>query len=194
VITEANSGGTRAAILKEARRLIQTRSYLGFSFQDLADVIGIRKPSLYHHFPSKEALVVAVLKQNVEMFRAWAQGTPTAGDAKLLAYFRMYKYGLNPGRALCPAGALAAGWDDIDASVKSAARELRGVQIEWLGQVLGDLKPRPKADLKHLATYVFATCQGAMHSARMTERPEDFDLALAPLQQALLPARAVEDI
>jgi TetR/AcrR family transcriptional repressor of nem operon len=184
----SKAGGTRAQILSEARRLIQTRSYLGFSFQDLADVIGIRKPSLYHHFPSKEALVVAVLDQNIGLFHEWSAGTPAGGNRKLLAYFRMYKVGLNPGRALCPAGALAAGWDDIDESVKSAARKLRSVQIEWLKGVLAEVRPRPKGDLAQLAAHVFATCQGAMHTARMTERAEDFELALAPMKQYLLPA------
>ena len=34
---------------------MQTRSFHGFSFQDIADEIGVRKASLYHHFDSKDA-------------------------------------------------------------------------------------------------------------------------------------------
>ncbi|MEZ5706577.1 MAG: TetR/AcrR family transcriptional regulator [Burkholderiaceae bacterium] len=40
-----------------------TRSYLGLNFQTLADQVGIRKASLYHHFASKEALGVALVDE-----------------------------------------------------------------------------------------------------------------------------------
>ena len=100
---------TREQILRIARKLIRTRSYLGFSFQDIADAIGIRKPSLYHHFPSKEALGVEVLADAANGFRRWAAATPGAPGRKLAAYFDLYRNGLHAGRGVCPAGAMAAG-------------------------------------------------------------------------------------
>src|SRR3954466_1831138 len=109
----ATSGFTRAQILSVARQLIQTRSYLGFSFQDVADQVGIRKASLYHHFPTKEALGIEVLREATQDFRAWASKPRPAADA-LDAYFRMYRHALNAGAAVCPAGALAPGWDCIN--------------------------------------------------------------------------------
>ena len=41
---------TREKILNSAQGLIQTRSFHGFSFQDIANEVGIRKASLYHYF------------------------------------------------------------------------------------------------------------------------------------------------
>ena len=58
---------TRERILDSARRLLQTRSYAGFSFQDVADEVGIRKASIYSHFASKDELVTAAL----ETANAW---------------------------------------------------------------------------------------------------------------------------
>jgi len=52
---------TKQKILDAAQDLIQTRSFHGFSFQDMADKVGIRKASLYHHFDSKDAIALAVL-------------------------------------------------------------------------------------------------------------------------------------
>ena len=51
---------TKEKILDAAQDLIQTRSFHGFSYQDMADRVGIRKPSLYHHFDSKDAIALAI--------------------------------------------------------------------------------------------------------------------------------------
>ena len=61
---------TREKILNAAQDLIQTRSFHGFSFQDLADRVGIRKPSLYHYFDSKDAIALAVLERAADWVRA----------------------------------------------------------------------------------------------------------------------------
>lgn len=53
-------------ILAEATRLFAERGYEGASMGDLAERVGLRKASLFHHFPSKEALYAAVLTQLVE--------------------------------------------------------------------------------------------------------------------------------
>jgi len=175
---------TREEILSVARNLIQTRSYLGFSFQDVADQVGIRKPSLYHHFPTKEALGVEVLHEATHAFRIWAAATSPTPGRKLSAYFDLYRWGLRAGLAMCPAGALAPGWDCIEPKLQGAVRSLRDEQVQWLSGVFS-ADPRNRRRARELAAFVFAACQGALLSARMTGAVEDFDAVIAQVRGAI---------
>lgn len=186
------TGSTREQILAVARGFIETRSYLGFSFQDVADAIGIRKASLYHHFPSKEALGIAVIRAATQGFKDWDAARAREPRDALESYFRMYRNTLKAGAGMCPAGALTPGWDVINDELRQAVQELRNTQVTWLTGVLGALVPVAPAagngrsrSVASLAAYVFSVCQGALLSARMTGRVDDFDEAVAHLRSSL---------
>ena len=61
-MNSAATTDTREKLLDAADEFLRARSFAGFSFQDLARTVGIKKGSVYHHFETKEALVVAVLE------------------------------------------------------------------------------------------------------------------------------------
>lgn len=52
----------RERILRESTRLFATKGFDGTSLQDIAEAVGVRKPSLLYHFPSKDALRQKVLE------------------------------------------------------------------------------------------------------------------------------------
>jgi len=57
---------TAERILDAAEELFAERGYAGTTLRDVARGVGIRIPSLYNHFESKEALYAAVLRRGLE--------------------------------------------------------------------------------------------------------------------------------
>lgn len=63
----------RDRIVDAATRLFADRGYEGVSLQSIADAVGIRKPSLLYHFPTKDALRTEVMER---MLSHWKEELP----------------------------------------------------------------------------------------------------------------------
>jgi AcrR family transcriptional regulator len=65
-------------ILVEATRLFAERGYEGASMGDLAERVGLRKASLFHHFPSKDVLYATVLTELMDGLKTAILGAAMA--------------------------------------------------------------------------------------------------------------------
>ncbi len=63
----------RTRILNEATRRFAAHGVDGTALQEIADAVGVRKPSLLYHFPSKETLHKSVLEH---LLSRWSEIVP----------------------------------------------------------------------------------------------------------------------
>lgn len=76
---------TREVILDTAERLFALRGFDGVALRDLAREMNLTAPSLYNHFPSKQALYEAVLERGLKpifdaVVASWKPGPLIVGD------------------------------------------------------------------------------------------------------------------
>ena len=165
---------TRERILDSAQRLTQTRSFHGFSFQDIADEIGIRKASLYHHFDSKDDLAVAMLQRAADWVSAqFKKAEGHEPRERLEAYFDLFHQIHGKGERMCPGGSFAAVFGAVSSPVQSTLHRFAKIHIDWLEDVvrdgveqaqftIGDQRPRD------VAAQILAGVQGALLLGRLT--------------------------
>ena len=71
----------RDRIIHVARQLFTERGFADVSMQQIADAAGLRKASIYHHFPSKVELFVAVSWLEIDDLHAQTTAALASADA-----------------------------------------------------------------------------------------------------------------
>jgi len=71
----------REELTRIAARLFAEKGYQGTSLADLAEQLGVQKPSLYHHIDSKEDLLWEVAREGADAFHAALDSVPADAPA-----------------------------------------------------------------------------------------------------------------
>jgi TetR/AcrR family transcriptional regulator, transcriptional repressor for nem operon len=188
---------TSQKILDIAQSLIVAGGYNGFSFADISDAVGIRKASIYHHFPTKIELVRMLVEQ-------YAQKAASALEAvrsnvpepvnQLEAYTGYWQTCIGDGsQPFCVCAMLASEMEilpkEVAAEVQVHFRNLSA----WLTKVLEDGAARGQFRLdrssEQMAQILMASVHGAMLSARALDNPDLFGAIVAPQVEALKVAK-----
>jgi AcrR family transcriptional regulator len=116
----------RAEIIAKATDAFVAAGYAGTSMSDLARAVGVQKASLYHHFPSKEALFVACVTEGYEgtvrqLEAIRSDETLTDLDRIRAAIEEIYRVNLTT-----PAGRMAPLIAEVASTIPEVARTFHG--------------------------------------------------------------------
>lgn len=178
--------------METARRLFFDQGYANTGMAQILKESGANSGSLYHYFPTKEDLLVAVLEKYEAMLEPAVIGPAFArvSDpiervfAVLDGYRRLIE--ATSFRLGCPIGNLALEMSNDHPKVRDGlVRNFEG----WLSAVAGCLKQAegrfpPGTDLDRLAVTTLATMEGAVMLARTYHSMEPFDSAVAELRES----------
>lgn len=92
-------GEKRAAIVDEAAKLFAARGFDGASLADLASACGMSKSLFYHYYPSKEAILFAVMDGHMQDLLTAIEDEKTGDPAAQLQRFARRLLGLYAGAA-----------------------------------------------------------------------------------------------
>jgi AcrR family transcriptional regulator len=155
-------------LFQTASRLFYQHGYRAIGVDTLAAESGIGKMTLYRHYPSKDDLIVAFLRQSDkefwEYFEQSTQNMPTARE-KLLAFFEaLQEYAVSPACYGCPFLNVATEYPETDYTGHQVALEHKQAVRARFTQLAKEAGARqPKA----LANALFLLMDGAYMAARM---------------------------
>jgi TetR/AcrR family transcriptional repressor of nem operon len=182
---------TKNRILNSAQRLIQTKSFEGFSFQDIADEVGVRKASLYHHFDSKDAVALAVLQRGSVWVAAKlreADGRPA--PERLERYFDLFRDLGGKAERMCPGGSFASVLGAVSAPLQRALHTHTKMQLDWLegvmreGAASGEFRIGAQSP-GDVALQIYSNVQGALLTGRLTSDPGVLDVVVTEIRTYL---------
>ncbi|MFK3739214.1 TetR/AcrR family transcriptional regulator [Massilia sp. TN1-12] len=182
------SSTTADDILACTRKLIVAGGYNGFSYADIADVVGIRKASIHHHFPSKADLVTTLVTRYREAAEEGianlARSIPEPLE-QLRAYIRYWETCITDASAPFCVCALLAG--EVPLLPEAVALEVRAYfrfLSGWLASVLERGAQEGALTLAHPprveAEAFMAIVHGAMLSARAYGDAQAFGTIMWP--------------
>ncbi|MBV8084708.1 MAG: TetR/AcrR family transcriptional regulator [Chloroflexi bacterium] len=182
---------TRLHLLTEAEVVVRRVGYAGFSYADLAERVGIRKPSIHHHFPAKEDLGAALVEAYTDRFTQElsdiVQKTQNALQ-RVGLYAGLYRTGLQAGQG-CLCGVLASELVGLPERVRAGVRRFFEVNVEWLAKVIAEGQARgtirSNVDAPSQAAAVLAGLEGAMLVGRALGSLDAFDSAATAIQAGL---------
>jgi TetR/AcrR family transcriptional repressor of nem operon len=128
-------------VLDAAEALIQSHGYNGFSYDDIARQIGIKKPTIHHHFPTKSELVTIVAQRYAHRFRTRLTdiaGRPGSAADRLRAYAQLFAGTYRQNRKLCVCGMLGADAETLPADAAAEVTRFFRVNLDWLASVMAD--------------------------------------------------------
>ena len=171
----------KAQLIEAATNRTKKGGFNSFSYRDLAAEVGIRAPSIHHHFPSKEDLGLEVIRNYSNGFRQYLDQLSASQSSlpeKLKSLTFAYTDMISNGQA-CLCSAFAGEFHDLSDDVQTELGKFIDNIQEGL-EKLFNTAGLPSEKARRLAALWFGTLQGASLVGR-ANRSQVFIDALASL-------------
>lgn len=164
------STSTKTELLHEASRMLLSKGLKGFSLQELASSLNIKKASLYHHFPSKKALAIELYRFYQESFMEWAlQHEKLPPEKLIMTYAQKLTSRICEKQRVCPVGALSLEWHLVEPEIQVEIKKLHELQKSWLSKLFKQIPIRVTQQEAVLGT--MGLLQGSIQLARLNDDP-----------------------
>lgn len=185
----------REHILQVAEELIVQYGSNGFSYQHIADRVGIRKASIHHHFPTKNDLILVLGQMKADAFFAQMNsimvGKGSAAE-KLELYFSLFEENFirGCGASISFFGMLGAEFGSQDDRVADRVRQFFSENISRLtalieeGRKEGSLHFPGEPELTAVA--IFSMLEGAMIIVRASGDWERYGEIIAEVRRLIV--------
>lgn len=193
---------TRDKLLQSAFCEIHRQGFQAASLSQILSDTGLTKGALYHHFPTKQALGLAVIDEVIAgrldrlIFRPLRESTrPVATLLEIIATMDKHR----PATFVelgCPLNNLMQEMSPLDAAFRQHLNAVLGTWRDTVesalrrGQEQGEI--RPEVDCGAVALFVVSAWEGCVGIAKNLQSPEAFGLCMQQLHgylQSLLVAR-----
>ena len=181
---------TRQRILETARRLFHEQGFHATGISTILREADVNSGSLYHYFPSKEALLQGVLTWYLDLLRPMVmnpvEGMTPDPIGRVFALLSFYRQGLQMTdfKMGCPIGNLALEVGDDNEVARSVINQnfhnWAAVVHGWL-DATGSRLPG-STDRAQLAGFVLTVMEGAMMRSRAAKSFAPFDESVAQLR------------
>ena len=186
---------TKTLILDTAQELIQRLGVNAMSYQDISQVVGIRKASIHSHFPTKDDLVATLLDRYNAYFLRLVDNIVASSDSpevKLRRYCELFEATLSSGKQdkACLCGMLGAELATLKSPLVERIRTFYRDNEERLAMILNEGRQagifRFSGDLQATATLIFSLLEGGILIARAYGGVQQFQVVIEQLMQLVL--------
>jgi TetR/AcrR family transcriptional regulator, transcriptional repressor for nem operon len=186
------STDTKTLILDAAQDLIQRLGVNGMSYQDISQVVGIRKASIHTHFPTKDDLVATLLDRYNAYFLRLVDNIIVSGESpemKLRQYCGLFEATLKSGNQdkACLCGMLGAELATLKSPLVERIRTFYQDNEERLAKILhqgleaGSF--RFTGEVQATAALIFSLLEGGILIARARGGTQQFQAIIEQLMQ-----------
>lgn len=170
---------TRHLILSTAEGLLRTKGFKSFTYADVAEEIGISRAAIHHHFPTKEELVIVLVKDTMEaMQAAMSDHHDQSALGQLDLYIGFFRASLRAD-FVCLCGMLIAEEAGLPDKVRLENLLFANWQLNWLKEQLERGQQRSEFKMlmppKDAAEYIYSSVQGSHMIAKSHRNQHLFD-------------------